>query len=1144
MRIINVLAFLVMSIGVWAQNPSESKHLPGLLNSVNNSIIKSGNFKTSHSFIDQHNGVSHAYGFQTVNGIEIEHAVFDAHAQKGKVVAFHNSFVAASQLKNIANHKLSKTNALDAVIAKYKGHFNNTTTSSLNWVQTTPNQYVAENQDLSSEKIRIKKSYIFHNNQLQPTWSVSLLLPDESHWYYTVVSAINAEIIWQVDYMLECNFNHDHGMHAFEPSTGNKDGSVARKKADGASYNAYPFQVESPNHGSREILKDPAHPTASPYGWHDIDGFSGAEYTITRGNNVWARDDVDGSNATEGASPDGGEDLVFDFSYSADSTHNSNQAAAITNLFVRNNYMHDFLYQYGFDEESGNFQENNYGNHSTGDGDYVFADAQDGGGTNNANFATPPDGNNPRMQMYLWGSSSSGITLDVLEGSTNEGSYTAFGANFGNPLTEKPIKGKLVMVSDGTTDSTLGCNELVNSEALVGNIALIERGTCLFVDKVRNAQDAGAIAVIIFTDNRQTQTIFGTNANDIEIPSIMIDRGIGLSLMSEVANTDVEVAMYVKGATGGYDGDFDNGVIAHEYGHGISIRLTGGALNSACLTNTEQMGEGWSDFFALVTTHRKGDKPTDLRGIGTYVTGQPTNGSGIRTYPYSTDESRSEYTYEDVSRLSVPHGIGSVWCSMLWDMYWNFVDKYGFDEDIFDGSGGNNIAIQLVVDGMKLQPCNPGFSEARDAILLADELNNDGANQKLIWEAFAKRGLGYNSDDGDSDDRTDGKNGFDLPPQYQGIILVEKTADAQIGEDEELVYTVVFENASNQTYYDVVITDTIPELLELDLNSLNCDWDVNGNILSITLDSLQAETKFECTYVTTAKPGIHSKIYAQDGAESDVDWSVSNDLGTNPWRLQGTSVAEGSFAWYVDNVDYESDQSVIYNIGLVDEGAILSFQHRYNTSYRRDGGVVEFSSDEGQTWVDAGPYFVENGYVGNIAVAQTLKGRDAFTGDNGDFERSQIDLFEFAGKEIQVRFRFATDRAISGEGWYVDDLQVVRFSGVTNTLWASQSGNVSFDAVNTLILETDGEGNSINELSYPLGATVYPNPAGNQTVVSIAENIAGATLSITDVNGKEIMSKTLVSGKNIIGVSELSKGSYIITITHNQITEKHQLVKQ
>ncbi|MFY0675344.1 MAG: M36 family metallopeptidase [Bacteroidia bacterium] len=1143
MRIIYTLVLVLAFSTLHAQVPQQ-KALPELLNTIDNSILKSGNFQLTSSFTDKHNGVSHAYGHQTHNGVQVEKAVFDAHAQKGKIVSFHNSFYPSSKFRSVEGHALSQNQVVEKFINKNMIHFNIAATANLNFIEYAKNEFVANDPLLSAEDIKIKKTYMVVNNNAVPTWSLSFLLPDESHWFYTVINAQTGETVWQLDYMLECDFDHDHSSHDFSPSPNNEFGNTANKRNSTAAYFAYPFGTESPNHGPRELLKNANDSLASPFGWHDVDGFEGAEYTITRGNNVWAYEDVDGSNATEGRSPDGGTELYFDYPFDEDSSHAHNQDAAITNLFVWNNYMHDFLYQYGFDEESGNFQESNYGRHATGEGDFVHAHAQDGGGTNNANFATPPDGSNPRMQMYLWGVGASGATLQVFDPSDSKGSYSVFGANFGDALSEKPIKGKLVMVDDGTGTSTLGCEDLVNASEIDGNIALIERGTCLFVDKVRNAQDAGAIAVIIFTDNRPAQTIFGTNAGDITIPSIMIDRTLGLALMDEIESEDIEVSMYTRAATGGYDGDFDNGVIAHEYGHGISIRLTGGALNSGCLSNVEQMGEGWSDFFALVTTHHKDDKATDLRGIGTYVRGQATNGAGIRPYPYSVDQSRSEYDYEDIAVLSVPHGIGSVWCAMLWDMYWNFIDKYGFDEDLYTGTGGNNIAIQLVVDGMKLQPCNPGFEAARDAILLADELNNGGENQKIIWQAFGGRGLGWDADGGDPDDRNDGRNGFEIPPKYRGIISLEKTAVDRINEEDELVYNVAWENESGQTYYNVVVVDTIPEMLELVTSSLDCDWDVNGNILSMTLDSMPAGTSFECSYTTLIKPDLHSKIFAEDGAESDVDWSVVMESGSNPWRIQSAIVAEGSFAWYVDNVDYESEGSLVYEVGVVEDGAILSFQHYYNTSFRRDGGVVEISADGGATWNDAGPYFVENGYSGNIAVSQPLRSRDAFTGSSSTFIRSQIDLFEFAGQSIQVRFRFATDRVTGGEGWYVDDLQVVRFSGVTNTIWAEQDDNVSTVSVNTLILETDGQGNSINNVEVTLGAKVFPNPAVNETVISIPAQIVGSNISITDVNGKEVLNGKLLESKNVIDLSDLSNGTYIINIMHNGVSEKHQIVKQ
>jgi len=124
------------------------------------------------------------------------------------------------------------------------------------------------------------------------------------------------------------------------------------------------------------------------------------------------------------------------------------------------------------------------------------------------------------------------------------------------------------------------------------------------------------------------------------------------------------------------------------------------------------------------------------------------------------------HTYDDIKTSSVPHGVGSVWCAMLWDLYLDLVDEHGFSNDIYSGEGGNNIAMQLVIDGLKLQSCNPGFIDGRDAILEADMLNYDGANQCLIWQVFANRGLGASASQGSSSNRFDQTEAFDVPPVY------------------------------------------------------------------------------------------------------------------------------------------------------------------------------------------------------------------------------------------------------------------------------------------------------------------------------------------------------------------------------------------
>ncbi len=218
--------------------------------------------------------------------------------------------------------------------------------------------------------------------------------------------------------------------------------------------------------------------------------------------------------------------------------------------------------------------------------------------------------------------------------------------------------------------------------------------------------------------------------------------------------------MYICGSR---DGDFDNGVIAHEYGHGISNRLTGGAAAASCLQNSEQMGEGWSDFFGLILTIQPGNTGPQARGIGTWLLGEGPNGDGIRTFPYSTNMAINPHTYDNIKTAAIPHGVGSVWSAMLWEMTWSLIDVYGFDADIYNGNGGNNIALQLVIEGLKLQPCSPGFVDGRNAILAADEVLYGGANVCTIWKAFAKRGLGFSASQGSSGSRTDGIQAFDVP---------------------------------------------------------------------------------------------------------------------------------------------------------------------------------------------------------------------------------------------------------------------------------------------------------------------------------------------------------------------------------------------
>jgi extracellular elastinolytic metalloproteinase len=194
------------------------------------------------------------------------------------------------------------------------------------------------------------------------------------------------------------------------------------------------------------------------------------------------------------------------------------------------------------------------------------------------------------------------------------------------------------------------------------------------------------------------------------------------------------------------DSDLENSILIHELTHGLSNRLTGGPQNSNCLSTPESggMGEGWSDALAFIFAARPDWKRTTNYKIGEWVLG---NGRGIRTHPYSTLLNINPSKYSDIAtrRSLEVHAIGEVWASMLYEVYWNVVEIGGYTENLAAdarGNFGNVHFLQMLLDGMKIQPCNPTFVQARDAILAAEKVDHGGKYKCAIWKGFAKRGLG------------------------------------------------------------------------------------------------------------------------------------------------------------------------------------------------------------------------------------------------------------------------------------------------------------------------------------------------------------------------------------------------------------------
>ena len=186
----------------------------------------------------------------------------------------------------------------------------------------------------------------------------------------------------------------------------------------------------------------------------------------------------------------------------------------------------------------------------------------------------------------------------------------------------------------------------------------------------------------------------------------------------------------------------DNMLVIHEYMHGVTSRLTGGRKNAHCLADFESSGlsEGWSDAVAAMFTRKSISDMGDV-AFGAWASRNKLR--GLRRYPYSTNVTKNPLLYSDIKSSKNSHELGEIWASMLNEVYVNMVERYGFASNWTDRSrtAGNIVTMKVIFKGLMLQPCNPTFLSARDAIIRADKVDYDGMYKCQIWSGFAKRGI-------------------------------------------------------------------------------------------------------------------------------------------------------------------------------------------------------------------------------------------------------------------------------------------------------------------------------------------------------------------------------------------------------------------
>ncbi len=935
---------------------------------------------------------------------------------------------------------------------------------------------VTANSEFRVKQSRAKRVWFPEADRLVAAWSVELLAEKQRKldgWRYLVGDA-DRRILRKVDLI-----QHDAFLYrAFVDQTGN------RRPLDGAmkSYNPHPTGTP-----------DDSLPGFASANLSVMDSFNGprdpwlpSNATTTAGNNVETFADITSPNGfNEGdirPNVTAGRILNFTYNLRKEPLANADQSkAAATNLFFVNNWLHDWYYDSGFTEATGNAQLDNFGRGGI-DGDRLIGHAQRDatvGARDNAFIFVPGDGMSPEMNMFLF-STLVDASVTVPTG-TFEASYFTLGPrNF-------DVSGLLALVDDGTGTTTDGCEPITTD--LTGKIALVDFAFgCDDKLPVENAKNAGAIAVVsAFAVPGAAPNLIGSYPANL--PGLTINMTDGAALKVALESGPVQVSLHRESSTVERDSDFDNAIVAHEWGHYLHLRLA-----SCEAAQCGAMSEGWGDFVALHMMLRGNDDRTGtyaeglyaLSGLGFAAFGFDDPGFfGIRRFAYSIDRTKNALSFRHIgddnelptetpvnagpvdNGNSEVHNAGEIWATMLWEVFNVLIDEHSIN-------GGRRRMSDYVVAGLLLTPPDATFTEGRDGILAAAAaLDTD--DMLLMAAAFAGRGAGTCAvspgrtssdfvgvvesgtidskievspptlrDDGvscDQDNYLDPgesgtlhvtvANGGILPANDVVVELTTTSAGVTVGGSIDVGAVEPFASVDLEIPVTIAASAPVDSLLDL---TLRIDGEAGCATSSIAVPLQQRMGVDDVPEMLTTdnfEPFITPWTPTGEGA--DALWNrVASPTGNH--SMFGTNAPFTSDTQLTSPVLQAShtDPLVVTLAHTFDLEAFLSpdFQEYF------DGGVIEVSTDNGATWTDAVELGANPEYNATVSECcdNPLIGRPAYSSTNMSFpDRDDVTLdfgTQFAGKAVQLRFRIGTDFCCVGTGWDVDDVSV---TGIDNT---------------------------------------------------------------------------------------------------------------
>lgn len=770
--------------------------------------------------------------------------------------------------------------------------------------------------------------------------------------------------------------------------------------------------------------------------------------------------------------------------------------AGVVNAFYLTNYLHDWFYPAGFDEAAGNAQMSNFDRGGL-EFDEMRVETLDFSGVDNANMVTPADGAPPRMQLFRFRGPqiaalqvAAQTPLRVQTARFGPQNYQLSAAlaladdGSGEPGDGcEPLQGshagQAVLIERGSCSFA---QKVLNAQAAGAAAALIydsepagwpsmagdAQGVNIPAQGLSQADGRALIEQLAQAPVNVTLRAERLPDRDAAMDAAIVAHEWGHFISSRLIGDGAGLSNHQSRAMGEGWADF----------HALLLLARAeDALTAA--------GADFAGSYGVMNFVSAGRMPSFSPNASYF---------GIRRFPYSTRRAINPLEFQHIaSNAQLPssaprtpaelssdnssvHNAGEVWASMLWDCYAGLLRETLPPKPRYDFFEAQRRMSEYLVAAYKLTPNAPTYTEARDALLVVMAAS-DLDDLRICGATFAARGAGLRArapsrlsltlqgvqpsrvDGGDlrvdaiellEADSCDGDGVLD-PGETGSLRLTLRNSGTQSLAASEVAVSA---GASRLVFTEGTQRPLPPTRPQQQVQvEFAVALDRGSGLQAITVEAVPddpaigfatGEARSEAFAVDF---DLRDFVSRSDGFDSPrLVWTPAQDEGLDPqlvgWRRRALDALE----WVLHGPDFGTEgQAWVESPPLVvststdfsiEFSARYSFEADNSTSY--DGGVVELSLDEGQTWQDVSTRGVLSpAYGGPLSDCcdNPLAGRAAFVGNSpgwpNAFTAHRIDFGRsLEGQQVRLRFLIATDAAVSAPGWEIDEVRAI---GIDNT---------------------------------------------------------------------------------------------------------------